>query len=94
MTLLFCFFTEALHRYVEGQYLNYVENQLGYKLNYNMKAGNSAPRSPDLPDAFVRRKGTQRPFRPSAEVRCFIRSFKQKRLKKRQGPQYKDHQLI
>ena len=85
---------ETNHKYVEGQYLNYVENELGYKLNYNMKAGDGATRPTDLPDAFLSRKGTQRPFRPSPEVRSFIRSFTQKRLKNRRGLQCKDRRLI
>ena len=85
---------EPNHKYVEGQYLNYVENELGYKLKYNMKAGDGATRSTDLPDVFLSRKGKQRLFRPSAEVCCFIRTFKQKRLRNRRGPQCKDRRLI
>ena len=84
---------EPNHKYVERQYLNYVENELGYKLKYNMKAGDGATRSTDLPDAFLSRKEKRRLFRPSSEVCCFIRSFKQKRLKNRQGPQCKDRRL-
>ena len=68
---------EPSHQHVEGQYLNYVENRLGYKLKYNMKAGDGATRSTDLPDAFLNRQGTHRAFRPSAavRVRCLIRPY-------------------
>ena len=88
---------EPSHQYVEGQYLNYVENRLGYKLKYNMKAGDGETRSTDLPDAFLDRKGTRSPFRPSLVVRitCSVRPYKKKCMNRKRGPPiFKDLQLI
>ena len=61
-----------------------------------MKAGDGAIRSTDLPDAFLNRQGTHSSFRPSAavRVRCLIRPYQKRCIKRRRGPQFSDRQLI
>ena len=73
----------------EGMYLNYVEKYYGYKLKYNMKAGDGATRSTGIMrDCYLRP-------RIRSTIRADIRPFpsQQRRIKARKTVSMRDVQI-